>query len=105
MGYRLAKNGHLHCYREWDVSFAISQLKLLGLIQGDELPEDYKDVIFMIRDHFEQYQRIPIDKMVVRMMAHVLGSDRGNQAYLNQLFPGGTRQLCLVAGLNSCRFL
>ncbi|MDX9715148.1 MAG: TusE/DsrC/DsvC family sulfur relay protein [Dissulfurispiraceae bacterium] len=64
------------------------------------LTDAHWEVINFLRQYYEKYHIAPMIKILVKEIAKVMGSEKGNTKYLYELFPDGpARQACRYAGL------
>ena len=90
------KDGYLHDHTQWneEVARAIAQAENL------ELTDAHWEVIYFVRDFYQEYNTSPAIRMLVKAMAEKLGADKGNSRYLQRLFPEGpAKQATKLAGL------
>ncbi|HHF0349561.1 sulfurtransferase TusE [Haemophilus influenzae] len=90
------KDGYLLNSQQWneDVARSIAQLESL------ELTDAHWEVIYFVRDFYQEYNTSPAIRMLVKAMAEKLGADKGNSRYLQRLFPEGpAKQATKLAGL------
>lgn len=89
-------SGYLTNTDDWneDVAKAIAQLENI------ELSPAHWEVIYFVRDFYQEYNTSPAIRMLVKAMADKLGVDKGNSRYLQRLFPEGpAKQATKLAGL------
>lgn len=89
-------SGYLLNSAQWneDIARAIAQLEHI------ELTEAHWEVIYFVRDFYQEYNTSPAIRMLVKAMAEKLGADKGNSRYLQRLFPEGpAKQATKLAGL------
>lgn len=89
-------SGYLLDSKQWneDVARAIAQLEQI------ELTDAHWEVIYFVRDFYQEYNTSPAIRMLVKAMAEKLGADKGNSRYLQHLFPEGpAKQATKLAGL------
>lgn len=89
-------SGYLLNSAQWneDIARAIAQLENI------ELTEAHWEVIYFVRDFYQEYNTSPAIRMLVKAMAEKLGADKGNSRYLQRLFPEGpAKQATKLAGL------
>lgn len=89
-------SGYLTNTDDWneDVAKAIAQLENI------ELSPAHWEVIYFVRDFYQEYNTSPAIRMLVKAMADKLGADKGNSRYLQRLFPEGpAKQATKLAGL------
>ena len=90
------KDGYLLNSQQWneDVARSIAQLENI------ELTDAHWEVIYFVRDFYQEYNTSPAIRMLVKAMAENLGEDKGNSRYLQRLFPEGpAKQATKLAGL------
>ena len=89
-------SGYLLNSAQWneDVARAIAQLEKI------DLTDAHWEVIYLVRDFYQEYNTSPAIRMLVKAMAEKLGADKGNSRYLQRLFPDGpAKQATKLAGL------
>lgn len=89
-------SGYLLDSKQWneDVARAIAAQENL------ELTDAHWEVIYFVRDFYQEYNTSPAIRMLVKAMAEKLGADKGNSRYLQRLFPEGpAKQATKLAGL------
>lgn len=89
-------SGYLLDSKQWneDVTRAIAEQEQL------ELTDAHWEVIYFVRDFYQEYNTSPAIRMLVKAMAEKLGADKGNSRYLQRLFPEGpAKQATKLAGL------
>ena len=90
------KDGYLLNSQQWnkDVARSIAQLESI------ELTDAHWEVIYFVRDFYQEYNTSPAIRMLVKAMTEKLGEDKGNSRYLQRLFPEGpAKQATKLAGL------
>ena len=90
------KDGYLLNSQQWnkDVARSIAQLESI------ELTDAHWEVIYFVRDFYQEYNTSPAIRMLVKAMAEKLGAHKGNSRYLQRLFPEGpAKQATKLAGL------
>lgn len=90
------KDGYLLNSQQWneDVARTIAQLESI------ELTNAHWEVIYFVRDFYQEYNTSPAIRMLVKAMAEKLGADKSNSRYLQRLFPEGpAKQATKLAGL------
>ncbi|PVX39879.1 tRNA 2-thiouridine synthesizing protein E [Pasteurella langaaensis DSM 22999] len=88
--------GYLMHNQQWneDVARAIAEKENL------QLTDAHWEVIYFVRDFYQEYNTSPAIRMLVKAMAEKLGADKGNSRYLQRLFPDGpAKQATKLAGL------
>lgn len=89
-------NGYLLDHQQWneEVALAIAEKENLELTQA------HWEVIYFVREFYQEYNTSPAIRMLVKAMAQKLGEDKGNSRYLQRLFPEGpAKQATKLAGL------
>ena len=90
------KNGYLLDHREWTLDVA----KEIARLESLELTESHWEVINFVRDFYEQFEKSPAMRPLVKFLKQKLGEQKGNSIYLALLFPGGAaKQSTKLAGL------
>lgn len=90
------KDGYLLNSQQWneDIARSIAQLENI------ELTDAHWEVIYFVRDFYQEYNTSPAIRMLVKAMTEKLGEDKGNSRYLQRLFPEGpAKQATKLAGL------
>lgn len=92
----LDKDGFLKNTEDWTEEVAM----LLAKREGIVLTDKHWEIIYAIKNFYQQYEMSPNQRPFVKYIAQVLGKDKGNSRYLMQLFPGSpARVASLIAGL------
>lgn len=89
-------DGYLTDLGQWtpDIARAIAEK------EGLTLTDAHWEVIYFVRDFYQEYKTSPAIRMLVKAMAKKLGEDKGNSRYLQRLFPSGpAKQATKLAGL------
>ncbi|CAM3771525.1 MULTISPECIES: TusE/DsrC/DsvC family sulfur relay protein [Avibacterium] len=88
--------GYLLDLTQWTPEVALAIAEKEGL----SLTEAHWEVIYFVRDFYQEYNTSPAIRMLVKAMAQKLGEDKGNSRYLQRLFPEGpAKQATKLAGL------
>ncbi|QIM68259.1 TusE/DsrC/DsvC family sulfur relay protein [Basfia succiniciproducens] len=88
--------GYLLNLNEWNEDVA----KAIAEKEGVALTEAHWEVIYFVREFYQEYKTSPAIRMLVKAMAQKLGEDKGNSRYLQRLFPDGpAKQATKLAGL------
>lgn len=82
------QEGYLQNLEEWSDDF----VKALAAQEGLALTEEHWDVIFFIRNYYQEHQVQPQVRDMIKHFREVWDSDRGNNHYLHDLFPRGGPQ-------------
>lgn len=92
----LDKDGFLVNLGEWSPAVAEALAKREGLV----LTPAHAEVLGVLRQFYDEFQLSPATRPLVKYVAAQLGPDKGNSAYLNQLFKGTPAKLAAkLAGL------
>lgn len=68
--------------------------------EGLRLEDGHWEVINVLRDFYREYETAPAMRVLVKVVRHALGEEKGNSIYLMQLFPGSPAKLASkIAGL------
>lgn len=92
----LDKHGYLQQLKDWTpaVAEAFAQLEQLTLSDA------HWEVIYFVREFYQQFNTSPAIRLLVKAMAEKLGPEKGNSKYLFLLFPEGpAKQATRLAGL------
>ncbi len=72
----------------------------LARIEGLDLSEAHWEILFFIRDYYQNFKHLPNARMFVAAIRKKLGEEKGNSRYLQKLFPQGPlKYACKIAGL------
>ncbi|AWW34427.1 sulfurtransferase TusE [Mannheimia varigena] len=64
------------------------------------LTAEHWEIIYLVRDFYQEYKTSPAIRMLVKAMAQKFGEEKGNSRYLQRLFPDGpAKQATKIAGL------
>ncbi|WP_044470267.1 TusE/DsrC/DsvC family sulfur relay protein [Mannheimia massilioguelmaensis] len=88
--------GYLLDLTQWNenVAMAIAEKENLTLTDA------HWEVIYFVRQFYQEYKTSPAIRMLVKAMAQKLGEEKGNSRYLQRLFPDGpAKQATKLAGL------
>lgn len=89
-------NGYLLDSAQWGREFA----ERAAGAEGIQLTDAHWQVIEFLRDYHERYQISPPMRVLVKVMAPLLGEPKATSRRLYQLFPDGpAKQACKIAGL------
>ncbi|ROS00077.1 tRNA 2-thiouridine synthesizing protein E [Sinobacterium caligoides] len=93
---KLDQHGFLLHLADWNETAAIQ----LASSEGITLTNAHWEVIYALRDFYNEYQLSPAMRPFVKYIKLKLGADKGNSIYLLQLFPESPAKLCSkIAGL------
>ena len=88
--------GYLMDYQQWtpEVASCIAEKENL------DLTPLHWEVIYFVREFYQEYKTSPAIRMLVKAMAEKFGAEKGNSRYLQRLFPEGpAKQATKLAGL------
>ena len=92
----LDKHGYLQQLTDWTPEVAEAFAKLEQLTLSDA----HWEVIYFVREFYQQFNTSPAIRLLVKAMAEKLGPEKGNSKYLFLLFPEGpAKQATRLAGL------
>ncbi|MEM0514436.1 TusE/DsrC/DsvC family sulfur relay protein [Pseudoalteromonas sp. YIC-827] len=90
------KEGYLLDSSQWSRELA----PIIAATENIELSDAHWEVVFFVREFYEEFDTSPAIRMLVKAMAKKLGEDKGNSKYLYKLFPKGpAKQATKIAGL------
>ena len=88
--------GYLLNADQWNQNVALA----IAAQENLQLTDAHWEVIYFVRDFYQEYKTSPAIRMLVKAMAQKLGEDKGNSRYLQRLFPDGpAKQATKLAGL------
>ncbi|AIN47333.1 TusE/DsrC/DsvC family sulfur relay protein [Candidatus Palibaumannia cicadellinicola] len=88
--------GYLIRPSDWSDALALK----IALEEQIELSEPHWQVIHFVRAFYLKFNISPTIRMLVKVMAHKYGKEKGNSFYLFHLFPKGpAKQATRIAGL------
>jgi TusE/DsrC/DsvC family sulfur relay protein len=88
------EEGYLVNLGDWSEELAGEIAKAEGIEMSDW------EVVNFLRKYYEEYQIAPAVRVLTKAIGKQLGPDKGNSAYLYELFPyGPAKQACKIAGL------
>ncbi len=88
--------GYLTDMSQWNEEVA----KAIAQQENIVLTEAHWEVIYFVRQFYQEYHTSPAIRMLVKAMAEKLGAEKGNSRYLQRLFPEGpAKQATKLAGL------
>jgi tRNA 2-thiouridine synthesizing protein E len=90
------KNGYLLDHQQWTTEVA----EVIAQIESIQLTDSHWEVINFVRDFYQQFDKSPAMRPLVKYLKQKLGEEKGNSIYLALLFPGGAaKQSTKLAGL------
>ncbi len=89
-GYQVLidNEGYIQDMNEWSEAFA----RALAKEEGLDLTDEHWEVIYYIRDYYEEHQVQAQVRTMIRHFTKVWGPERGNNRYLHDIFPKGGPQ-------------
>ena len=94
--YETDEEGYLVNLGEWNEDLAAEIAKAESI----EMNENHWEVVNFLRKYYEEYQIAPAVRVLTKAIGKTLGPEKGNSAYLYELFPyGPAKQACKIAGL------
>ncbi|MCK3655903.1 sulfur relay protein TusE [Pasteurellaceae bacterium Macca] len=88
--------GYLKNLADWSPQLATEIARLDDLT----LSEDHWEIIYFVREFYQEYKTSPAIRMLVKALAQKFGEEKGNSRYLQRLFPQGpAKQATKIAGL------
>lgn len=92
----LDKHGYLADLSLWNEQIA----ELFAQAEGIKLTDAHWEVVWFVRNFYEEFETSPAIRILVKAMAEKLGAEKGNSKYLFMLFPEGpAKQATRIAGL------
>lgn len=96
MELNVDNEGYLRNLNDWNEEIAAK----LALEEGITLTEQHWELIWVIRDFYQQFQLSPAMRPLIKATSQALGTDKGKSIYLMKLFPGSpAKLLAKIAGL------
>lgn len=96
MNYPTDKNGFLIDLSLWDKNFA----EITAKNENIELAEAHWEVIFFLREFYQEYHTAPAIRALVKALKLRFGDTKGTSIYLQSLFPESPAlQAAKIAGL------
>ncbi|WP_373766442.1 TusE/DsrC/DsvC family sulfur relay protein [Glaesserella sp.] len=88
--------GYLKNIDDWTEELAI----VIAEKEHLALTEAHWEIIWFVRDFYQEYKTSPAIRMLVKALAQKFGEEKGNSRYLQRLFPDGpAKQATKIAGL------
>lgn len=92
----LDEEGYLYDVSQWTPEVASYLAETLSI----ELTDAHWEVLYLLREFYQQYQLSPAMRPLVKAVGQKLGKEKGRSIYLMQLFPGSPAKVAaLLAGL------
>ena len=90
------QQGFLRDLSEWEPQVA----EQIAAVEKLVLTPEHWEVLYLLRDYYQQYDDSPAMRPLVKYCALKLGTDKGKSIYLMSLFPGSPAKLgSKIAGL------
>ena len=90
------EEGYLVDISEWNRDLAV----LIAEDEEIEMTDDHWEVVDFLRQYYEDFQIAPAVRVLTKAIKKSMGPEKGNSAYLYELFPYGPgKQACKIAGL------
>lgn len=94
--YETDDDGYLSDLSDWNEDLA----KVIAENEGVEMTDAHWEVVNFLRGYYEEYNIAPAIKILIKEMKKMFGPEKGNSAYLYDLYPAGPAlQACKIAGL------
>ncbi|QIM66246.1 sulfur relay protein TusE [Mannheimia granulomatis] len=94
--YPTDPSGYLQNLDDWSEQLAIK----IAEKEQITLTEEHWEIIWLVREFYQEYKTSPAIRMLVKAMAQKFGEEKGNSRYLQRLFPDGpAKQATKIAGL------
>ncbi len=88
--------GYLKNLADWSEPLA----EVMAQKENIELTPAHWEIIFFVREFYQEYKTSPAIRMLVKALAQKFGEEKGNSRYLQRLFPDGpAKQATKLAGL------
>jgi len=90
------EEGYLINLADWNRELAV----LIAEDEEIEMSDDHWEVVDFLRQYYEDFQIAPAVRVLTKAIKKSMGPEKGNSAYLYELFPYGPgKQACKIAGL------
>ena len=90
------EEGYLVNLGDWTEEVA----KAIAVEEKVDMSPNHWEVVNFLRDYYNEFQIAPAVRVLTKAIGKTLGPDKGNNAYLYELFPyGPAKQACKIAGL------
>lgn len=90
------KDGYLKNLSDWDTDIASA----LATDEEITLTEAHWEVIWLLRDFYQEFEVAPAMRVLVKQIGIKLGKEKGRSIYLMQLFPPSPAKVAAkIAGL------
>lgn len=93
---KLDTEGFLENLSDWDAEAATK----LAQLEGIELTAAHWEVLYALRDFYQEFDLSPAMRPLTRYLKQHLGADKASSIYLLTLFPGSPAKVAAkIAGL------
>jgi tRNA 2-thiouridine synthesizing protein E len=90
------KDGYLRDLNDWTPDVA----RMLSEAEHIELSEAHWEIIYLLRDFYQEFQISPAMRALVKRTAQIYGAEKGRSIYLLSLFPPSPARIATkIAGL------
>lgn len=90
------KDGYLRNLGDWSEEVALK----LAVAEGIQMTEQHWEVIYLLRDFYQEFELSPAMRALVKQVSKKLGEEKGRSVYLLQLFPPSPARIATkIAGL------
>lgn len=94
--YETDEDGYLLNLEDWSEDVA----NYIASTEEVEMTSAHWEVVNFLREYYHEYQIAPMIKILIKAMKEKFGPEKGNNAYLYELYPSGpAKQACKIAGL------
>jgi len=88
--------GYLLDPTDWNAAVALS----IAARENIPMTEAHWEIVHFVRDYYEQYQSVPENRTLLKMLRERHGSETATRRYVQNLFPYGFgQQACKIAGM------
>lgn len=90
------EEGYMQNSDDWSEDFALVSAKKEGI----DLHTCHWEVLYFLRSYYNEYDIVPMIRILIRALKSKLGEEKSNSKYLYKLFPAGpAKQASKFAGL------
>jgi len=90
------EEGYIKDIAEWTPDLA----EVIAKAEDLEMTPERWQVVNFLREYYKEYQIAPAIRVLMKEMTKRFGKEKGNQQYLDSLFPKGpAKEACKIAGL------
>jgi len=88
--------GYLLDPSDWNEHIALA----IAAQENIPMSEAHWEIVRFVRDYFEQYQSVPENRTLLKMLREHHGTEVATRRYVQNLFPYGFgQQACKIAGM------